>query len=377
MTKRRILIIIPSLKGGGAERVLLNFLERIDLNRFEITLVVVLYSGIYITQIPKGIKVIPLFKLFAFERLLSFLHKRYRFLFPYWLIVKLKIHGSYDVGISFQDSNYTDLLFFIDKVKRKLCWVHSSLKSNPNYIKYIKDEKYRQSLINKRYSKIDQVIFVSQTAKMEFVDRYGNVSKYRVINNIINSNGILQKSTHPLPFKKEKFTFIAVGNLLPVKGYSRLIRSSKLLKDKGYIFEVLIIGEGPDRKRLINLCTLLQLNEQVKFPGFIENPYPLVKNSDVYIMTSISEAMPTALCEAFILGKPVVVTRCAACEEFTENGKYALVAEQDDESLTSKMELLLVNEEIRRQYMLLSNERGRMFYDKSILEEYYSVLIET
>lgn len=94
-------------------------------------------------------------------------------------------------------------------------------------------------------------------------------------------------------------------------------------------------------------------------------------------MTSISEAMPTALCEAFILGKPVVVTRCAACEEFTENGKYALVAEQDDESLTSKMELLLVNEEIRRQYMLLSNERGRMFYDKSILEEYYSVLIET
>ena len=76
----------------------------------------------------------------------------------------------------------------------------------------------------------------------EFVDIFGKYKNMQVIYNIFNSEQIQKKANEKITYDKNKFTFISIGNLLPVKGYDRLIRSAKIISEQGYDFNVLILG---------------------------------------------------------------------------------------------------------------------------------------
>lgn len=374
--RTRVLFIIPSLGAGGAERVLLNFLGVADRTSFEICLLVICDRGALRDQIPHGIKVYSLFRSPIFERIARYLYRAYDWGVPYRLMLRVKLRGKYDIGVSYQDSKYTDLLFHIKGLKKRICWVHSSMDTNPNYLRTLNKESYRKRLISSRYEKIDKIVFVSESAKKSFFRLYDFSlrSKTDVVNNILNLNSIRLKAEEDTNISQGSFLFVAIGNLLPVKGFARLVRSSKLLKDKGYAFRVYIIGSGPERKKLNELAIAHGVCDSVVFSGFVKNPYPILKSADVFVMTSISEAMPTVLCEAFALGKPVIATRCDAVEEFTNNGKYAVIAEQDDRNLAESMELLMTNPSILEKYARLSYERATFFDDERAVEKYHSIL---
>jgi glycosyltransferase involved in cell wall biosynthesis len=371
MGKRRILFLIPSLASGGAERTLINLLNKIDLDIYDVDLVAVLGKGPYLDQIPSGVRFIALFKNDFLVRVLAYLQKKIAFDLVFRLAVKLKIRDRYDVSICFLDSNFTDLLFFIPKSGMRYTWVHSSYKTYRNFYKFYENERYRNKLIKKRYGRLDGIFFVSEDSKKEFIEVFGEFPLMEVVYNMIDREMVLSKSREVISFAPSVFSFVAVGSLFPVKGFDRLIRSAGILKSRGYEFAVYILGKGMEEAKLKQLVIDLGLEKNIFLLGFSHNPYPYMKTGNVFVMSSVSEALPTVLCEAMILEKPVVVTNCSGCRELVDEERYGLMAEQEDESLAEKMAQYLQQEDLVKHYARKSGERADIFDTEKVIQTYY------
>lgn len=371
--KRNILIVIPSLNGGGLERVLVNILKAVDYSKYRIDLCVVLKQGVYLKEIPDNVNVIHLFDSFFFLRLLIYMQKKFNNTEIFKRVIGSKVAIHYDIAISYSDSNYTDLLYLLPNVGKKVSWSHASYGSNKDYSKYYKSEKYKKLIKAQRYDGLDVMVFVSNDSMKEFVSIFGFFKDMRVIYNYIDIAGIIRKANECFVRKADVVEFIAIGRLTPVKGYDRLIRVAKRLKNNNYRFRVKILGDGPLKNLLLRQVIDSRLTQYIEFCGFKINPYPLIKSADVFIMTSISEALPTALCEAFVLGKPVIVTNCSGCRELVDNGKYGLLVEQDDDSLYEGMISFIEDEEKRAYYEKMSIERSAIFDDDIVMEKYCQI----
>jgi len=371
--KKKLLFLIPSLVGGGAERTLINLLQKIDFQIYDVDLAVVSFNGFYINQVPEKVKLISLFRNNFLVRILAYLQKKFGFTNIFKRRIKSKIKSDYDVGISFLDGNFTDLLFLMPNIKKRVSWVHCSYKSYSNHYRYYQNTRYREKLIKERYKKLDEIIFVSQDSMSEFIEIFGTYPVMRVIYNLIDSNAVISKSNAEIAEKDEKFQFIALGSLMPVKGFDRLIRAAAIVKKKGYDFHLKIAGTGTEELALNNLIKENGIQDSIKLIGFLPNPYPILKNCDVFVMSSVSEALPTVLCEAMILGKPTLVTNCSGCRELIDHERFGLMAEQNDASLAEKMIQYLTNPELILHYHQKSLERAKLFDDKRMLAEYYSI----
>ena len=368
--KTKVLFIIPSLAGGGAERTLINILKNIDYLLFDVHLVVVDYTGIYCKQVPKQLKILPLFTNTKLVRVLSYVQKKTGFnKFVEHRFLK-KIDSSYDTAISFLDSNFTDLLFQIPNVNKTITWVHSSYKTNQNFYKFYRNDSYRKRLITQRYAKLNTIVFVSQDAKTEFEEIFGSFKNMPVIYNFMDEKNIhLKANSFDVQKESETIKFISVGSLFPVKGYDLLILAASKLKEISVKFKIDIYGQGYLKEELIDLIKAHKLENYVELKGFVSNPYPYIKNADVFIMSSKSEAMPMALCEAMILGKPVLVTNCSGCREVVNYGEFGLMSNAEIDDLTANMLKLIKDKNCREKLSSKSLERAVLFSDKSIMNQ--------
>lgn len=371
--EKNILFIIPSLVGGGAERTLINLLHKIDYKKYNIDLLVVSNNGEYLTQIPTQVNKISLFYNDFLVRILAHLQKKIGFTYFFKYIMNRKVNKEYDVAISFLDSNFTDLIFYLKCDCKRYTFVHSSYKTYNNFAKFYKNEKYRTKLINYRYKKLDAIYFVSQDAMDEFVETFGELNKMGVIYNIVDAMNVKRKSVDIELPKQKHFHFVAIGSLLPVKGFDKLVKAAKVLTDKNLEYKITIVGKGGEEAKLKNLIQEYSLENQIELIGFNSNPYPYLLNADVFVMSSVSEALPTVLIEAMILGKPVLVTNCSGCREIVDNEKFGLMAQQNEIDLANKMIQYISNPNLLDYYSKQSLERVKIFDEGLILEKYYSI----
>jgi glycosyltransferase involved in cell wall biosynthesis len=372
-TKRNILIIMPSLRAGGAERTLINLLQKVDSSRFNVDLFVISRKGPYLKEIPGYVNTTFFFKNDFISRVFGYLHRKYNIALFYKKKMQA-IEKTYDVGISYLDANYTDLLFYTDNIEKRVAFIHSSYKTHDNYDRFYSREEYNRKLRKNRYSMLDAIYFVSEDAMKEFVEVFGEYRRMDVIYNMIDRESILRKSNHAHREETESpFSFSAVGSLMKVKGFDRLIRAAGILKNEGYTFTIELAGAGEEEANLRRLIKSLCLEDTVFLRGFISNPYPLMKKSDVFVMSSISEALPTVLCEAMILGLPTLVTNCSGCRGLVNSGEFGLMAEQDDADLAEKMKQYLEQPNLLEHYRKKSMERSKQFDDERILNSYYEI----
>ena len=365
---------MPALGGGGAERTLVNLFKKIDFDRYKVDLIIVSGNGIYINEVPDEVKTISLFKNDFLVRVLAYVQKRTGFIWFFQLMMNWKVKREYDVAISFQDSNFTNLLFFI-KARRRIAWIHSSYRSNENFASFFANPAYLQKTKHSRYDRLDDLVFVSNDAKKEFEAIFGTYDNSSVIYNIIDSEMVKQKANLVQSnfHKSEEFVFFAMGSLKKVKGFDRLVRSAALLKKEGLKFKLKIAGDGIEKKNLLQLIHSLDLKEEIELLGFLKNPYFHFKQSDAFILSSVSEALPTVICEAMILGKPIISTECSGASELLENNKYGLLAKQSDEDLALKMKTFLEDTDLVEYYRQKALEGSEKFNDDKTLIEYYNL----
>ena len=123
--------------------------------------------------------------------------------------------------------------------------------------------------------------------------------------------------------ERNRVKLLSVGRLGAQKGFDLAIKSAKVLKDRGVDFIWIILGEGPDRKKLQEQIDADELNNNVKLIGIRSNPYVYIKKCDIFVQTSRFEGKSIVLDEAKIFCKPIVVTNYPTVGDSIVDGQNA------------------------------------------------------
>jgi glycosyltransferase involved in cell wall biosynthesis len=145
-------------------------------------------------------------------------------------------------------------------------------------------------------------------------------------------------------------TIVAVGSLLPVKRWDRLLKAVYRLRQNGFDFLVKIAGEGRLRGDLETQAEHLGVGDRVDFIGQRGDIPALMAEASILVHTSDSEGCPNVVMEAMACGRPVVATDVGDTASLVEDGKTGyVVGRADDESLVERIERLLKDPALRRQ----------------------------
>lgn len=366
----KICLLMPSLRGGGAERVLLNLLDLLPKD-IDVTLVVILKKGVYVNQIPNHVRVHYLFSSEIISRVLTKLLQKNVLGFYWKKRMQFLDEMSFDVSLNFIDGIYTSLLENVDS-KRKISWVHGSYVSNQNFYQFYKNLNYRKRIAKSRYDILDDIVFVSKSSRDEFVSLFGLDYSMSIIYNPVNAKRVIDMSLEHCDIKlsQKYLNLICVGSLLPVKNYSMLLKALRILKQEGCLFRLRICGSGSLKTSLEKEIRSLQLDDCVMLLGFQTNPYVIMAQSDLFIMPSLSEALPTALIEAMVLGKPTLVTNVPGCNEVVNDGEYGLMADCTVNGLVSCLRQIMNSSTLLDTYARKSRERASIFSDEEFLGKF-------
>lgn len=368
-----VLFIITDLEGGGAEKALISLLREFDYTKYKVTLCLMFHRGVYLDVIPPQVHVLYLFehdKNYLFRKA----WRRYARHKETWLLsflIRRKIKRHYDVIISYLEG-YSAFWHGLvtDRGKRNISWIHSDMFKYHLSLYAFGHEEEREK---RCYQSMDQLVFVSQTAMENFRHVYDiNVPKCYFYN-IINRKDIYIKSLMSV-VDKEAFTITAIGSLIDVKGFDRLIRVAGMLDKDGLSFKIQIIGRGEKEQELKRLASEAGVDDKVHFLGFQTNPYAYLRQSDIFVSTSHSEGLSLVICEALVLGIPVVATDTAGASELLCGGEYGIVTRQDDRSIYNALRLLITDERLRETYREKSLLRARMFEVDNAMKRFYDLI---
>ncbi len=363
MEKKKILIRIGSLRHGGAEKVLVTFLKNLPKDKYEIDLLLNLYSGKYLSEVPDWINVLYLNKgeMITTNRIQDIPKKVFRVLyqkllqkFPKILYSMILKNKKYDVEFAAIHGMRDDILNSPIKSSKKIVWIHNDLTKTEFH--HYTDDEFR------KFFGFDKIMVISEHIQKDFENlakTESEKSKIVRIYNPIDTEEILKKSDASTPLSMTNHhpssiihhpTFLSVGTVFPQKGFDRLLIIHKKLLDEGYQHQIKIIGDGYDFENIKNLKTELGLDKTVEMLGFTENPYPFFKNSDFYILSSRYEGFPTVLFEAITLKKNIIATDVSGVREMLEDGKLGLIVENSEKGIYDGMKKALTNPEYFEKY---------------------------
>lgn len=393
--KKKVLFIIPSLNAGGAEKSLVNLLNHFDYEKYEVDLFIFCRGGIFEQFLPKDINIIEYnkdyinFSLGLKSALINFIKDRKgtliinRLLFSMtnkirkdkrnidqynwkFLSKSLKsIDKKYDVAIGFLEK--TSIYFCIDKVNanKKIGFIHNDYRElglNPKI-----DEKY--------FEKLDNIFTVSENCLNILKDEFQNEKdKFGIMRNVVSVSMINKMATtHKSVYKKDKEQIlISIGRLHKQKGFDIAIDTCKKLIDKGYDIKWYVIGEGEERDELEKLIAKNNLEDKFILLGIKSNPYPFIKQADIYVQPSRYEGKSIALDEAKILRKPIIITNYTTAKDQIENGENGLIVDTNADSLEEGIEILINDKSIRDKF--IKNLSLSNFGTESEIKKLYEII---
>ena len=375
--KKKILIRIGSLRHGGAEKVLITFLKNLPKDKYEIDLLLNLYSGKYLAEVPSWINVFYLNKgeMITTNRLQDIPKKAYRVLYqkllkkkPHLLYNNILKGKKYDIEFAAIHGFRDEILNSPQKSSKKIMWIHNDLRRTEfhNYT----DEEIR------KFFGFDKIMVISKQIQEDFENLAENETEKNKIVRIYNpldTNEILVKSeagiekleenqeqklenqewkleNSKLPTSNFQPTFISVGTVFPQKGFDRLLKVHKKLLDENYPHKLLIVGDGYDFENVKKLKSELGVDDTATMLGFTDNPYPYFKKADFYVLSSRYEGFPTVLFEAITLKKNIITTQVSGVEDMMQDGKLGLIVENSENGIYEGMKKALTQPEYFEQY---------------------------
>ena len=348
----KILFFIETLTAGGAEKVLRNLVNHMDQTKFDITVQTVWPCDASKYLVP-GIRYRSMYSSESKATQL-----RYRAEAATGLTYKLHIKDDYDIECAYLEMGATKIMASsTNKKAKKLAWVHCDLA------KAVSDPQAYAAKSTNWYERFDRIVCVSQTVKQSFDELFENRFTSTVLYNVIDSDEIRKKAKEQLPGRTEKrgMTVLSVGRLSYPKNYIRLLKAHKRLLDEGIKHDLWIIGDGPERTKLEQFVSENKLTESVWMPGFMENPYPFMREADLLACSSVYEGFSTFVTEGVILGKPIVTTDVSGMRELLGDSEFGLIVKDDDEDFCRGMRHMLTNKQERDKYAKAASVRSGDF----------------
>lgn len=388
---KKVLFLIHTLGGGGAEKVLVNLVNNLDPSKYDITLMTVIDVGILKKDLKDNIHYKTMVKnpfkkdkkvspkdistsgslLNKTSKVKVILAKVYTFAWrhaPVKVIYRAFIKEKYDVEIAFLEGICAKIIAASDNTDSlKYSWIHVDLVNQHKSSKIFRNLFEEKSV----YDKFDKIICVSNVVKDQFIKKY-DIDRRKVIvrYNPIDSIEIINKSKEPIfdYIEKNKFTICSVGRLNAQKAFDRLLRIHKKLVEEGLKHDLWIIGEGTSKVQLEKYIADNNLEFSCKLLGYKRNPYNYFKQADLFVCSSIAEGFSTVASEAIVLGLPIVTTDCSGMKELLGyNNDYGIVTENDEDKLYEGIRTILSNKNLYDYYKARIIERKELFnLNKSI-----------
>ncbi|MCD7809714.1 MAG: glycosyltransferase [Erysipelotrichaceae bacterium] len=357
----KILFMIPTLGHGGAEKVLVNLVNNMDQNLFDVTVLTIFDQGVnkenlkpyikYEGKIKKQFKGnSQLFKLFSPKSLYKYF-----------------INDEYDIIVSNLEGQTARIISGCDNEKTKLVsWIHVEQTNQKNTVHSFRN--YNEALMC--YQRFDKTICVSEYVKKDFLSLIPVTHPVEVLYNTNETEQILElsKDCSDIPFKDSEINLIGVGKIIPNKGFDRLAKITKKLIEDGFKIHTYILGVGSMQKDIEQYLEDEKISNSFTFLGYQTNPYKYVANADLFVCSSHAEGFSTATTEALIVGTPVITTRVSGMEEMLgKNNEFGVIVEDDDNSLYIGIKDLIGNDKKLNHYKKKAQERGNYFSkDKTV-----------
>ena len=353
---KKILFLIPNLEHGGAEKVLVNLVNNLDPQKYDITLQTLFDVGVNKEDLKPHIRYRSLFK-WEFRG-----NNRFFQLFPAKFLWKWLVKEHYDIAVSYLEGPTSRILSGCDAPHTKrIAWLHIELNTPKLAALGFRNVTEAQ----KAYLSFDEVIAVSKNVSSCFLKNLGIQRDIRILYNTNETEQILQRSLEPMEdprFPTDGPIVCSVAKLMPTKGFDRLLVVHKRLLDEGIFHKVCILGIGEDQKMLEREIVRLGVQDSFLLLGFQKNPYKFVSRCDLYVCSSRREGFSTAVTEALILGVPVVSTDCSGAKELLgEDNEHGIVVDNSEDGIYQGMKRMLCDPELLAYYKTYAAKKGNCF----------------
>lgn len=368
--KKKLLFVIPSLEIGGAEKSLINLLHEIDYKRHDVDLFLMARTGFFMSQVPAEVNILPEslpFKNFSrsFQNAILFFLKRAEMnlvwnklafsvsnrIYPNsvhaeqrnWRYLKhffFHFEKQYDVAIGYLEKSSNYIVTDCVKATRKIGWIHTDLEQL----------RLDFDFERKHLRKLDYIVTVSDglTKRLKIaVPEFS--SKIKTIENINSKKTIERLAGEVVDYAFDSaFTnVIFVGRLEKVKGLDMALDALDLLLRKHFKVRLYIIGDGSERNNLVEQAHRLGIISNVFFLGMKANPYPYIRNADIFILTSSYEGKSISLEEAKVLGKPIVITDFSSASDQILHQVTGLIAAKTPVSIACNLERIMTDPHLK------------------------------
>lgn len=374
--KIKILFRLRSLEMGGVQKVILDFLENLSKEKFDITFLVNLRQGVLVNSIPSHVRFLFLEEgkeSFSPNKLLRFFQfifrgvrlKFYDF-YPTYYYKKFNLYDI-DVEIASSYSELESVLNSPNKKSKKIGWFHTDIRfvERKLALKFIS--------LMKRF---DVMIFGSQQTQRVIHEAYNETFPNSVvIYNVIDNELVNQKANEfTVERNREIPQFISVARLQKRKGFDMLARAHKRLLDDGLRHEIVVIGDGDFRPDIESEVARSQIESTFKLLGTSKNPYPNIKAADYFILPSKTESYPLVIGETLCLGKTIISTDVGGINEMIDHDVDGMLIEPTEDAIYEAMKKFLTDNEYVEKLKRSAKESHRKFQKHIIYEQVENIL---
>ena len=369
--KIKILFVIHDLSVGGAEKVLVNLVNHIDQDKFDVTLLALFGGGVNEQFLASHVRYKAVFpKVFPGNS------KLMKLLSPKQLHQML-IKDHYDIEVAYLEGPCARIVSGCPNNKTKtVSWIHVQQKSQECASSSFRGYDEAESC----YASFDSVVCVSEGVKEDFGRLFPSIKPLNVLYNVNDTDKILRLAKDPIAtgvFKKGEFNIVGIGKLEKNKGFDKLLEVHAKLVEEGYPVHTRILGVGSQDGALSEQICEKGLQASFELLGYHVNPYKYLARSDLFVCASCAEGFSTATVEALVLSVPCVSTPVAGATELLgENNEFGIRTDGTDEGLYWAIRKMIIDESEYAKYKRAAKERGEKFGLSSAVAATESFLLD-
>ena len=361
---KKILFLIHDLGVGGAEKVLVNLVNHMDPKEFDITVISLFGGGVNEQFLAPHIhyravlqKTIP-----GNSKLMKILTPRQ--------LHRLCIKEHYDIEVAYLEGPAARVISGCpDPTTQLFCWIHIE-----QHTKECAAGAFRSFMESHNcYARYSKIVCVSETVKEDFLRIYPEFDNVIVRYNTIETDRIIalkEELIEDAVFLDDEFKLVAVGKISKRKGFDRLARIMKRLREEGYPVHLYALGVGGDQEEIQAYLDENDLGQSFTFLGYRTNPYKYMAQCDLFVCASLAEGFSTAATEALIVGIPVCTVEVSGMKEMLgENNEWGIVTENSEEALYYGIKNLLDERQELFDYKIRAIQRGKVFSTENTVNQ--------
>ncbi|MGE7856161.1 MULTISPECIES: glycosyltransferase [Bacillus] len=355
--KKKILFMVINMNIGGTEKALLNMVAEIPKDKYEVTILMLEKKGDFLNFIPKGVRIeyvkgyeemqnilnkpsrlvianlikqreiIKAFQL-AFLYLVSKVMKERSVILKCCLQNYEDKYKNYDIAIAYAGPMDFISYFVANKIeaRRKVQWIHFDIEKI----------YFNKHFVNKVYKKFQHVFVVSDLGKKKLTQTVPElINKTETFLNIISPEMIANMASEGVGFADDfkGVRILTVGRLSIEKGQDLTISVLAKLKEAGHNVRWYCIGDGKERGMYEKLVKEYGIQEDYIFLGAVSNPYPFMKQCDIYVQPSRYEGYCITLAEARCFNNPIISTNFTGASEQIIHNQNGLIVQFDEQQM--------------------------------------------